>query len=97
MCDRECVDHTKWDSCRVEKMGCPGCYYFQKMNEASCFDIILESDQEEYEKECYGSDILTITLKDIEALLAGKQLACYTGQGLEYAIFIKLNKEGEEN
>lgn len=68
-------------------------------NEASSFDIILNTEQarDAYEEECYGSDVLTITLKDIEALLAGRQLASCVGQGSEYAVFIKLeNKEGKE-
>ena len=25
-----CTDHSKWDTCQVEKMGCPGCNYFDK-------------------------------------------------------------------
>lgn len=33
MCKRVliCTDHSKWDTCRVEKMGCEGCHYFQPL------------------------------------------------------------------
>ena len=26
-----CTDHSKWSTCRVEKMGCEGCYYFKQL------------------------------------------------------------------
>lgn len=25
----ECTDHSMWDTCQVEKMGCPGCNYYK--------------------------------------------------------------------
>ena len=26
-----CTDSSKWDTCRVEKMGCKGCHYFRPL------------------------------------------------------------------
>lgn len=32
MC-KVCSDTSKQDSCRVEKMGCDGCYYYKNIKE----------------------------------------------------------------
>lgn len=30
-----CTDYSKWDTCRCEKMGCPGCYYYKNEDEVN--------------------------------------------------------------
>ena len=35
-----CTDHSKWDTCRVEKMGCPGCAYCKYLYEIDENQII---------------------------------------------------------
>lgn len=45
----------EWDHCRVEKMGCPGCYYFQQL-----YEIVdePENDEEVWKKKVkeYGKE-----------------------------------------
>lgn len=58
-------------------------------NEENSDFVIIENTQNsrnEYGHR-YGSEIFTITEKDIKALLSGKQLACDINGG-EYALFI---------
>lgn len=61
------------------------------------FNIIENTNkaQEEYGR-CYGCETYGITRKQIQALLDGKQLASEINLG-EYAIFIVLDKEEDEN
>ena len=40
----KCTDN-EWKHCRVEKMGCDGCYYNQKENKLKRFKIIANSKQ----------------------------------------------------
>lgn len=52
----ECTD-KEWQHCRVEKMGCTGCYY-DKENKKKIFYIFLDVDgvlnNEEYFMECFN-------------------------------------------
>ena len=61
------------------------------------FDIIENTNkaQEKYGR-CYGYETYGITRKQIQALLDGKQLASDINLG-EYAIFVVLDEEDDEN
>lgn len=61
------------------------------------FDIIENTNgaQQEYGR-CYGCETYGITRKQIQALLDGKQLASDINLG-EYAIFVVLDEEDDEN
>ena len=61
------------------------------------FDIIENTNgaQQEY-GQCYGYETYGITRKQIQALLDGKQLASDINLG-EYAIFVVLDEEDDEN
>lgn len=43
-----CTDYSKWDTCRVEKMGCQGCYYFQQLYKIADEP---ENDKEDWKKK----------------------------------------------
>ena len=47
-----------------------------------------EKEEEEFSKDYYGNNYFTLTEKDIQALLEGKQLAGIVND--EYCIFIDL-------
>lgn len=62
------------------------------------FSIIENTNeaQEEYGRYPYGYETYGITRKQIRALLDGKQLASDINLG-EYAIFVVLDEEDDEN
>ena len=53
--------------------------------------ISNEKEEEEFSKDYYGNNYFTLTEKDIQALLEGKQLAGIVND--EYCIFIDLKKK----
>ena len=56
--------------------------------------IICGTREEAYKQaSCYGNSYFTITREDIEALLAGKILACDVAG--EYGVFISMDEENE--
>ena len=53
--------------------------------------ISNEKEEEEFSKDYYGNNYFTLTEKDIQALLEGKQLAGVVND--EYCVFIDLKKK----
>ena len=46
-----CTDHSRWDTCRVEKMGCDGCHYFQPLYELAAVDDRPKINEEFWKKK----------------------------------------------
>lgn len=47
----ECTDHSMWDTCQVEKMGCPGCNYFKFLYNEKTREAIKIDDETRKEEE----------------------------------------------